>query len=251
VSAADLVVIALAGFAAGAINAIAGGGSLLLFPVLLWTGLSPLAANVTNTVAALPGTTGGVLGFLPELRGRGRTLLPLAIAGATGSAVGAVLLLALPETAFDVIVPALVLAASLLLAAQPRLTRWLERGRDATRPQSLRAATFGIGLAGVYGGYFGGAMGVILLTVLALTVRDELRALNAQKSALSLVDCTVSAVAFAFVGPVAWAAVAVAAPTGLAGGYLGARVARRVNERALRAVVVTLGVAVAIGLAVT
>jgi len=256
VSAADLILIAVAGFVAGGINALAGGGSLVLFPVLLSAGLSPLVANVTNTVAAWPGTAGGVIGYAPVLRGRLRSLLPLALAGATGSAVGCVILLTLPGSAFDVVVPVLVLAASVLLALQPRITAWVDRrgggepeASAEERPHGPRAL-LALGVAGVYGGYFGGAMGVVLLAALSLTTRDDLRRLNADKSALSLVDCSVGVLAFGLFGPVEWAAVLVANPTGLAGGYLGARLARRVDERLLRAVVVTVGVAVAAWLAV-
>lgn len=289
VSVGDLVLVAVAGFVAGGINALAGGGSLVLFPVLLSTGMSPLVANVTNTVAAWPGTAGGVLGYVPVLRGRVRRLVPLAVAGGLGSALGCLLLLTLPGSAFDVVVPVLVLAASVLLALQPRLTAWVDaRGGGGTaHPDAASGGTaaelgtgehdaspgttvdpcpgpgasdvrggrgprtlLALGAAGVYGGYFGGAMGVVLLAALSLTTRDDLRRLNADKSALSLVDCSVGVLAFALFGPVQWAAVLVAAPTGLAGGYLGARVARRVDERVLRVVVVAVGVAVAAWLAV-
>ena len=255
-SVGDLVLVAVAGFVAGGINALAGGGSLVLFPVLLSTGMSPLVANVTNTVAAWPGTAGGVLGYVPVLRGRVRRLVPLAIAGGLGSALGCLLLLTLPGSALDVVVPVLVLAASVLLALQPRLTAWVDgRGGGGAAPQDARGRSgprslVALGAAGVYGGYFGGAMGVVLLAALSLTTRDDLRRLNADKSALSLVDCSVGVLAFALFGPVEWAAVLVAAPTGLAGGYLGARLARRVDERVLRTVVVAVGVAVAAWLAV-
>lgn len=252
-SVGDLVLIAVAGFVAGGINALAGGGSLVLFPVLLATGLSPLVANVTNTVASWPGTAGGVLGHRPLLRGRLRPLLPLALSGAVGSGLGCLLLLVLPGSAFDVVVPVLVLAASVLLALGPRITAWVDR-RAAGDPGTAggrggRGAVPALGVAGIYGGYFGGAMGVVLLAALSLTRRDDLRHLNADKSALSLVDCSVGVLAFGLFGPVEWAAVLVAAPTGLVGGYLGARLARVIDERLLRLVVVAVGVAVAAWLA--
>lgn len=249
-SAVELVAVAVAGFLCGGINAIAGGGSLVLFPVLLAVGLPPLAANVTNTVAAWPGTVGGVVGFAPVLRGRWWRLLPLAVAGALGSVVGCVLLLSTPESAFDVVVPALVLAASVMLALQPWLARRFGRDDQALDGRVGPAAVVAIGVAGIYGGYFGGAMGVVLMAVLAFTVRDGLHRLNAYKGVISFVDCTVGLVAFALFAPVAWEAVAAGAPPALVGGYLGARVARRIDERVLRAAVVLLGVSVAVWLAV-
>lgn len=249
-SAIELLAVVAAGFACGGINAIAGGGSLVLFPVLLATGLPPLAANVTNTVAAWPGTVGGVAGFAPVLRGHWRRLLPMMLSGTIGSVVGCVLLLSTPAAAFDVVVPVLVLAASLLLAVQPWVARRLGHVVDASAGPVGPVAVVAIGVAGIYGGYFGGAMGVVLMAVLAFTVRDGLRRLNAFKGVLSFVDCSVGFVAFALFGPVSWLAVAAAAPPALVGGYLGARVAQRIDERLLRASVVVLGVAVAVWLAV-
>lgn len=246
----ELLAVVVAGFACGGINAIAGGGSLVLFPVLLATGLPPLAANVTNTVAAWPGTVGGVAGFAPVLRGHWRRLLPMMVSAVVGSVIGCALLLLTPAAAFDVVVPALVLAASLLLAAQPRIARRLGHVVNQTGGPVGPVAVVAIGVAGVYGGYFGGAMGVVLMAVLAFTVRDRLHRLNAFKGVLSFVDCSVGLVAFSLFGPVSWAAVAAAAPPALVGGYLGARVAQRIDERLLRASVVVLGVAVAVWLAV-
>lgn len=250
VSAIELLAVAVAGFACGGINAIAGGGSLVLFPVLLATGLPPLAANVTNTVAAWPGTVGGVAGFAPVLRGHWRRLLPMALAAVVGSAAGCALLLSTPASAFDVVVPVLVLGASLMLAIQPRVARRLGLAADERGGPVGAPAVVAVGIAGVYGGYFGGAMGVVLMAVLSFTVRDGLHRLNAFKGVLSFVDCSVGLVAFALFGPVSWAAVAAAAPPALIGGYLGARVARRIDERVLRASVVALGVVVAVWLAV-
>jgi uncharacterized membrane protein YfcA len=184
------------------------------------------------------------------LRGRWRRLVPLAVAGVAGSVVGCVLLLRTPESAFDVVVPVLVFAASVMLALQPWVARRLGRADEAHDGRVGPAAVVSVGVAGVYGGYFGGAMGVVLMAVLAFTVRDGLHRLNAYKGVISFVDCTVGLIAFAAFGPVAWDAVAAAAPPALVGGYLGARVARRIDERVLRAAVVTLGVCVAVWLAV-
>jgi uncharacterized protein len=230
---------AVAGLVAGAINAIAGGGSLLLFPALVAAGYGTLAANVTNSVALWPGYVGGVAGFGPDLAGLRRRLTGLGLIAAVGAALGCLLLLATPEGAFDVVVPFLVLAASLLLAVQPRVKKLVG---DRTNVRVLYPA---VGLASVYGGYFGGALGVILLGTLALTLPDSLRRLNAMKAVLQLVVATVTLVAFALFGPVDWKAVAVIAPASLAGGFLGARLGRRLDDQVLRRFVVGFGVVVA------
>ena len=229
-----------AGLVAGGINAIAGGGSLLLFPALVVAGYGTLAANVTNSVALWPGYVGGVAGFRTELAGQRRRLVGLSLVAAVGAVAGCVLLLSTPEGAFDVVVPFLVLLASLLLAVQPRVTKLVGGG---TRPRVLYPA---VGLAAVYGGYFGGALGVILLGTLALTVQDSLRRLNAVKAVLSLVVSTVTVVAFGIFGPVDWVAVAVIAPAALVGGFLGAKLARRLDDELLRRAVVVFGIVVAV-----
>ena len=242
---ADGLLVAVAGLLCGIVNSIAGGGSLILFPALLATGLPSLAANVTNSVATWPGYLGGVLGFRSEIAEQRSRLIPLVGATLAGSTVGCVLLLVTPEGAFDVVVPFLVLFASLLTAGQPAAKRRLA-DRAATGEGPGPAAVAGIFVAALYGGYFGGALGVIIVGVLGLTVHDTFKRLNAGKSLLSLVDVSVSVTVFGLFGPVHWSYVAVAAPSTLAGGYLGARVARRINENALRVGVVGFGVLVSI-----
>jgi uncharacterized membrane protein YfcA len=238
----DVVLVAAAGAACGVINSIAGGGSLILFPVLLLTGLKPLDANVTNSVSTWPGYVGGVGGFRAEIRERRHRLPRLLVATVAGSGTGCVLLLATPSSAFDVIIPWLVLAATVLTALQPAVRRRL-REQTAAGGQAGSSALVMIFLAAIYGGYFGGALGVIVLAVLGLTIHDTLRHLNATKSVISLVDASISVVVFGLFGPVHWTYVAVAAPTTLVGGYLGAAIARRLDERVLRACVVVFGLA--------
>ncbi len=238
-----VALIALAGILCGAVNSIAGGGSLILFPAMLATGMPPLAANVTNSVATWPGYAGGVLGFRPELAGQRARMRPLLVATLIGSTTGCVLLLITPAAAFDVVVPLLILLAAALLAVQPWIKGLVGEPREGGRIWTVQfpAMIF----ATVYGGYFGAALGVIILGVLALTVPDTLRRLNALKGVVSLVDCSISVLIFGIFGPVNWLAVAIAAPTTLIGGYVGARVARRVNETVLRWSVVGLAVAIA------
>ena len=240
----DVVLVAVAGAACGVINSIAGGGSLILFPVLLLTGLKPLDANVTNSVSTWPGYVGGVGGFREEIRERRHRLPRLLVATVAGSVTGCVLLLATPSSSFDVIIPWLVLAATVLTALQPAVRKRLREG-SAADGQAGGGALVMIFLAAIYGGYFGGALGVIVLAVLGLTIHDTLRHLNATKSVISLVDASISVIVFGLFGPVHWAYVAVAAPTTLAGGYLGAAIARRLDERVLRACVVVFGLAAA------
>jgi uncharacterized protein len=240
-----VVLLVVAGIVSGMVNALAGGGSLLLFPALLAVGFTPLAANVTNSVIQCGSSAGLALGSRRELRGqRGRVRSSTSVAMA-GSLVGSLLLLVLPATVFDSVVPALVALASVLLGAQPWLTRWIgEPEPDAPdRRAVLLPAVF---LAAIYGGYFGGALGVILIAVLALTAHDELRRLNAVKGVLSLIIAAVSAVVFAIGAPVNWLVVALLAPANLVGGFLGAKLAGRLPAPVLRAAVVVVGLAVSI-----
>jgi uncharacterized membrane protein YfcA len=231
------------------VNAVAGGGSLLVFPALLAVGFPPLAANVTNSVAQWPGYLGNVAGQRADLRGQGRRIALTAGAAAVGSAVGCVLLLVLPGAVFDAVVPALVLLASAMLGLQPLLKRWIGTPEPGA-PDRTAVLVPSIFLAAVYGGYFGGALGVILIATLSLCAHDGLVRLNALKGLLSLVVASVTVVIFALRAPVDWTAVALLAPTTLVGGFLGARVARRLPENGLRAAVVVVGVAVGIYLIV-
>lgn len=242
---AHLALLVVAGIVSGAVNALAGGGSLLLFPALLAVGFSPLAANVTNSVIQCSGSAGLALGSRRELRGqRGRVLSTAGVAVA-GALVGSLLLLVLPTQVFDAVVPALVAVASVLLGVQPWLARWIgEPEPDAPdRRTVLLPAVF---LAAIYGGYFGGALGVILIAVLALTAHGDLRRLNAVKGVLALIIAAVSAVVFAIGAPVDWLVVALLAPLNLVGGFLGAKLAGRLPAPVLRVGVVVVGLTVSI-----
>lgn len=245
--AGTLALVAAVALAAGAVNAVAGGGSLLLFPSLVAAGLPPLAANVTNTTALWPGYVGAIAGFRRELVGQGRAVLVLGTTGLVGGAVGAGLLLASGEAAFEALVPFLVLGAALLLAVQPRLTQAVQGrpGAGGVGAPLLHAAVL---LAGVYGGYFGGLLGVLLLAVLGVFLGGPMASLAALRSVLSLLVNTVALIAFAVLGPVDWTVVAVTAPAALAGGWAGARLARRLPARRLRWTVVVVGVAAGLAL---
>ena len=233
------------GLVAGAVNAAAGGGSLIAFPALLAVGLGPLSANVTNAVAQVPGYVGIVGGYRRELEGQRERVLRLAPVALIGSAVGIAALLLGGEGAFEAVVPALIIGACLLLLFQPTLKRRLaaraERGGDHTG-----LLDGGVLLSGAYGAYFGAAVGVMLLAVLGSLVDDSLQRLNALNRLLVLVVNLLAAAAFAVLAPVDWVAVAVLGPATLIGGFGGANVARRLSDRVLRAVVVCFGLGAAI-----
>jgi uncharacterized membrane protein YfcA len=243
----QIVLLVVLGLLAGAVNAVAGGGSLIVFPVLLATGLPPLPANVTNSVAQWPGYAGSTFSARKDLGGQRRRLALTTIPAALGAALGCLLLLVLPQSVFDAIVPVLVLLASLTLGLQPWIKRWTSRDGESEagreRPVALAVVTF---VAAVYGGYFGGALGVVLIAVLSLLCADGMRRLNAVKVLLSLVVASVTVVLFAIFAPVDWFAVLLLAPSTLVGGYLGMAVAQKMPDNVLRWCVVVLGVAVAI-----
>jgi uncharacterized membrane protein YfcA len=245
VSVVDLLIAAGVALLAGAINSIAGGGSLILFPTLVALGLGTVAANVTNSIAQWPGYIGGVLGFRGEYAGQRSRIIRFSVVAVLGGTAGSVLLLTTPSEAFDTVVPILVFLASVLLAFQPIITRRLKQTEDGGRtgdPVWLYLALF---LATVYGGYFGGALGVILVGVLGVGLH-RLKLANAVKSVISMVTATVTVVVFGIFGPVAWEFVAVCAPASLVGGFLGAKVATRIPTTPLRVLIVVFGVAVAI-----
>ena len=240
--AAGAALLAVAGFGAGAVNAVAGGGSLISFPALLAAGCPSVTANVTNAVALLPGYLGGSLAYRRELGAQRRRIRALALTSAAGAAAGAALLLLGSEHVFEAIVPWLILAACALLALRPRLAA-AARARRAGSPYALHAAIFA---ATTYGGYFGAGLGIMLLAILGVLIDDDLQHLNALKGLLSLLVACVSAVGFALFGPVAWDAAAVVGVACLAGGALGVGAARRLAEGLLRGLVIVYGVAVAI-----
>jgi len=228
------------------VNAVAGGGSLISFPALLWAGYPALTANVTNTVALLPGYLGGTIGYRRELGGQRTRAIRLAAISIAGAVAGAVALLASSDKLFRDIVPWLILFSCVLLGVQPWLAarlRRLESGRPEDRAPGL---VTGQVLSGAYGAYFGAGLGVMMLAILAIFLRDDLQRLNALKGLLSLVINGVAVVAFIAFGPVAWGPVAVMAVLSLLGGQAGVVVARRLPAPVLRAAVIAFGVAVAL-----
>lgn len=241
------VLAALAALAAGAINALAGGGTLITFPMLTFLGIPAVSANVTNTVALSPGYFGGTLAQWNDLRGQSKRLMLIIPAGVIGGIVGGYLLLQTGEKVFKELVPYLILLASLLLVIQDPARAWLTKrmatGQDANLENWMWLP---LGLASVYGGYFGAGLGVMLLSALGLTLNDTLTRLNALKQATSLSVNVAAAIFFIFSGKVVWSAALVMSVGALIGGALGGRLAGRINPSTLRWTVVTIGIIISI-----
>lgn len=245
----DYVWVTAAALAAGLVNALAGGGTLITFPVLTAVGVPAVAASITNTVALSPGYFGATLAQAKDLAGQKRRLWYVAPAGALGGVLGGVLLLATSERLFQDLVPFLILLASALLAVQDPVRAWLTRRAQAAgaAASSLEAWVWApVGLAAVYGGYFGAGLSVIVLAVLGVLLHDSLTRLNALKQVVSFSVNIAAAIFFLFSGQVRWDFALVMAVGALAGGALGGRLAGRIQPAVLRWMVVVVGVVVAV-----
>jgi len=234
-----------AGLGAGTVNAIVGSGSLITFPTLLALGYPPVLANVSNNVGLVPGSVSAVHAYRRELSGQRSRLLTLGPASLAGGLTGAVVLLALPHSVFKAAVPFLVLVAALLMAVQPRITTWMA-DRGERHVHGGAPLVLGVYLTGVYGGYFGAAQGVILMSLLAIFIDDDLQRLNGTKNALALIVNSVAGVVFVLVAHVDWSVAALIAAGSIIGGQLGGHYGRRLPTAALRACVVVVGVSVAV-----
>lgn len=243
------IVIILSAFLAGMINAVAGGGTLLSFPALIWIGRDPVIANATSTVALWPGSFGGLLGFRRELRRSKRWAFWLGVPSILGGALGAYLLLRTPSKTFSAIVPYLILGATLLMAAQEQITRRL---RLSSQERPSRAWWAGAllfqFLVGVYGGYFGAGIGILMLAALGLLGMTDIHEMNGLKNLFALFINGIAAVYFIFAGAVIWMDVLLMAVASIAGGYFAAGVARRMGRRTVRRLVILIGVAMAVSL---
>ncbi|MFC7546187.1 sulfite exporter TauE/SafE family protein [Plantactinospora sp. GCM10030261] len=236
----DAALLVGAGLAAGTVNAVAGGGSLITFPALIGVGFAPVPANVTNSVSVCPGYLSSVVGSRKDLPER-RRLLPLIPTTVLGAGAGCALLLVTPARAFELVVPFLVLGATAVLAFQTRLRRLVGHPRDLSpRRRAVTLQTM-VALGSVYGGYFGAALGVMLVAGLALVLDETLTRVTAVKNLLSAVVGLITVAVFALFGPVNWVAVAVLAPATVVGGYAGARLARRLPPIVLKTVIVVFG----------
>jgi hypothetical protein len=239
-----MAAVLLAGVAAGTINTVVGSGTLITFPTLLAFGVPPVTANVSNTIGLVPGSVSGAVGYRRELRGQRGRLLRLASASLVGGVIGAVLLLALPEAAFSAIVPVLILVGVVLVIFQPTIARWVAARAEHRGGVPEHGALWVwvlVMLAGVYGGYFGAAQGVLLMAIMGIGIQDSLQRLNGTKNVLAGLVNGIAAVIFIVVAEVDWLIVALIAVGSVIGGQIGATVGRRLPPLALRLVIVTVG----------
>ena len=234
----EALAIVAAGTLAGGVNAVVGSGSLITFPTLVAVGYSPVTANVTNCVGLVPGGVSGSFGYRRELRGQWRRCGILAIGTTIGAVIGGILLLELPGEVFDAVVPILILLAVALMALRPAPKQ--HEGGD-----NLPAGVASSFATGIYGGYFGAAQGIILVSLLRLSFSENLQVLNAMKNVLAGVANAVAGLLFIIVAHVAWGAAALIAVGSFVGAHLGARYGRRIPEEVLRRVVIVYGVIVA------
>lgn len=265
----EIVLVLLAGVAAGGINAVVGSGTLVTFPALVAFGVPPVVATMSNAVGLVPGNVTGALGYREELRGQGKRVLQLIPASLLGALTGAYLLLHLPEDAFQSIVPVLLILALVMVVTQPALQKALKRRKDAKAAEAGPALAGDVAVApgasggvptrmtvgtfvlvvlavygtAVYGGYFAAAQGIILIGFLGLLLPDPLQRLNGLKNVLVLVVNLVAGSVYVIVGwdRIDWMAVLLVAVGSLIGGYLGARVGRKFNPTLLRGIIVVLG----------
>jgi uncharacterized protein len=241
----EAIAVLVAGVAAGTINTVVGSGTLITFPALLAVGLSPVTANVSNTVGLVFGSVSGAWGYRAELAGQRSRLARLASASLIGGLAGGVLLLVLPSSAFDAIVPVLIGLGVVLVILGPRISARVAARAEAQGGLPHHGARWvwpAVGGAGVYGGYFGAAQGVLLMAILGIGVDDTMQRHNATKNVLAAIVNGVAAVLFVLVADVDWRAAALIAVGSVVGGQIGATVGRRLPANVLRALIVVVGV---------
>jgi uncharacterized membrane protein YfcA len=241
-----MLAIFFAGMAAGTINTVVGSGTLITFPTLLAIGIPPVTANVSNTLGLVPGSLSGAIGYRRELSGQRERLVRLGSASVLGGVTGAVLLLVLPADAFQAIVPVLIALGCVLVVLQPMISRRVAAraaSRGVERPEHgalwVWLLVYG---AGVYGGYFGAAQGVLLMAILGVGLTETMQRNNATKNVLALLVNLVAAILFIFVADMNWTVAGLIAVGSVIGGQIGATAGRRLPAWALRAFIVVVGV---------
>jgi uncharacterized protein len=232
----------------GAINAVAGGGSLISFPTLVWLGVPSVTANATNTVALWPGSLGSVVGYRRELAGLDRRLYVLVVPSLAGGIVGALLLARTPALLFDRLVPALVFFATCLFALQEPMQRWLGQHPQVRGLGGLTAGAAFQLLVGVYGGYFGAGIGILMLAALGLMGEEDIHQMNGFKNLLAVFVNGIAAVYFIVQGMVSWPNALLMVVGAMAGGLGGAHLARRLGRQVVRRLVVAIGLAMSLAL---
>jgi uncharacterized membrane protein YfcA len=247
VSPLEIVAVLLAGVAAGTINTVVGSGTLVTFPTLLAIGVPPVTANVSNTLGLVPGSLSGAIGYRRELEGQRPRLIRLGLGSVLGGIVGALLLLVLPAEAFHAIVPVLIGLGCLLVILQPAISRRVAaraESRGVERPEHGALWVWVLVFAaGVYGGYFGAAQGVLLMAILGVGLTETMQRNNATKNVLALLVNLVAAIVFVLVAHIDWAVAGLIALGSVVGGQIGATVGRRLPSWALRAFIVVVGLA--------
>ncbi len=239
----EVAAILLAGVAAGTINTVVGSGTLITFPTLLAFGIPPVTANVSNTVGLVPGGVSGAIGYRRELSGQRGRVLKLGAGSLVGGAIGAVLLLVLPDDAFSAIVPVLILLGCVLVVLQPRISAWVARRHEGGVPENGTWWVWpAVLLTGVYGGYFGAAQGVLLMAVMGIGIDESLQRLNAVKNVLATIANAVAGVVFIAVADLDWLVAGLIAVGSVVGGQLGASYGRRLPPSVLRGLIVVVGV---------
>jgi uncharacterized protein len=246
----EVLAIALAGLAAGTINTVVGSGTLITFPVLLAFGYAPVTANVSNTIGLVPGSISGAVGYRRELAGQRGRALRLGTASVLGGITGAALLLVLPASAFEAIVPVFIAIALVLIVLQPRLNRTLAKHVGELGRRGWLLVLLAIYATGVYGGYFGAAQGILLLGILGLALEQDLHRTNALKNVLAGLVNGVAGVFFVIAAHVEWAPAAIIAVSSILGAQIGARYGRRLPPAALRGLIMVVGVAAIVRLLV-
>jgi len=250
VSVAHIATIILAGFAAGAINSVVGSGTLITFPTLVALGLAPVTATMSNAVGMLGGGVTGTWGYRTELAGQWHRLRWQIPALVSGAAIGAFLLLHLPEKVFLRIVPALLVLALILVILGPRIQAYARRRAEAAgrsvdhiSPRRMAALSIGTFLIGIYGGYFTAAQGILLVGLMGALLPEDLQRMNAAKNLMSLLINVVAAASYILVASdrINWSVAGLNAVGSLLGGWLGARYGRRLSPTALRVIIVIVG----------
>ncbi|HEY5194155.1 MAG TPA: sulfite exporter TauE/SafE family protein [Solirubrobacteraceae bacterium] len=245
----EILAIAAAGLAAGTINTVVGSGTLITFPVLLAFGYAPVTANVSNTVGLVPGSVSGAVGYRRELAGQREQAVRLGTASVLGGITGAILLLVLPASAFEAIVPVFIALALVLIVLQPRLNRSLA-ARPVHSAHRGRILLLALYATGVYGGYFGAAQGILLLGILGLALTQDMHRTNALKNVLAGLVNGVAGVFFILFAHIEWGPAAIIAGSSILGAQIGARYGRRLPPAALRGLIVVVGVAAIVRLLV-
>lgn len=249
----EVLLVVVAGLGAGVLSSTVGVASLLSFPILVGLGLPPVVANVSNTLGLIPAGLGGVVGYRQEVKDAGRVAYVIVLVCAVGAVLGAALLLGLPPGVFEAIVPYLILFTCLLVGIQPRVAAWLRARHERQHGEELAErrhmsplTTFFATVTGVYGGYFGAGAGVMMVAVLGLGTDLELRIVNGLKTLSLMVGNIVAGLIFVFVADPRWDVAALLAVGSLVGGYVGARIGRKLPDAVFRWAVVAAGIVAAL-----